>query len=279
MTIVLKGEDLEIIDIKFEGEIREGKTINIIAKVDNIGNLFANKVKVKFFYGENLLGEDIISNITAGGSGEAILEWIVEKMKGNQTIKAVVDPENSIIEFNEKNNELVIPIKVKEKGGFPFVIFIPIILIIIGIILFGIWQIRQKKEAPAPPVVTVPTAVTPPPEETKEPAKLEVIEPIPITPAEEIEKILKEEEVGEEEAFKEELVEEDVDKELEDVDKELEMISKELEELEGGETWETLAELRTKILEEEKEEEEIEELAERRKELLEEEEEEEKLEE
>ena len=170
-----------------------------------------------------------------------------------------------------------------------------IIGIILLVLIIGLFMWKSKKEEEKlPPVFTAPSIpiITPmKKEETDEPFKEKLIEEqIPITPIETIyEDSLIQDDLDEEiedtlledeedllsllSKEREEILEDEIDKELEDVDKELEDISRELEDLEGGDTWESLAELRSRILEEEKEEEELGELEDMRRKLLEEDEE------
>jgi hypothetical protein len=77
------------------------------AEIHNIGNLEANDVLVEFYNGNpvaggTLIGTDTISTISAGGSETAQLTW--NPPIGLYAIYVVVDPEDTISEYDEFNN-------------------------------------------------------------------------------------------------------------------------------------------------------------------------------
>jgi subtilase family serine protease len=85
-------------------------TAAISALIRNMGTDTINNVKVDFYDGDPdaggvLIGSDLITeDILPGGSGIAMVEWILENAGGLHTIYAVVDPDNNIAELDETNN-------------------------------------------------------------------------------------------------------------------------------------------------------------------------------
>jgi hypothetical protein len=80
----------------------------LMAEIHNIGDLKANNVLVEFYNGNPtsggiLIGTDTISTINAGGSQTAIVDW--NPPLGLYLIYVIVDPENTIAEANEANNQ------------------------------------------------------------------------------------------------------------------------------------------------------------------------------
>jgi len=81
--------------------------ITITATIHNIGNADANNILVQFYDGDPdnggiLIGEQVISSITAGSSATAQINWIAQE--GTHEIYVVIDPNNDIAESNEGNN-------------------------------------------------------------------------------------------------------------------------------------------------------------------------------
>jgi subtilase family serine protease len=86
--------------------IKDGISVTFKAKVRNGSTAKATSVKVRFFAGDVQLGEKIISSISANSYYSTSLTYkIPATMVGEQTYRLVVDPDNTIDESDESNNE------------------------------------------------------------------------------------------------------------------------------------------------------------------------------
>lgn len=96
-------------DISFSSEFpTEGETVTITATIHNIGEGDADNVLVRFYDGDSNTGTQInedkmIATIPAGGNGTAFVGWTATL--GSHEIYVVVDPEDTISESNETNNQ------------------------------------------------------------------------------------------------------------------------------------------------------------------------------
>jgi subtilase family serine protease len=91
--------------------MNEGTPGNISISVKNQGGVPASDVKVRVFLGEiatgRQLGEDVvISSIAAGGTYNITLTLDTVNLTGTQKVSVKIDPENTINEYDETNNEL-----------------------------------------------------------------------------------------------------------------------------------------------------------------------------
>jgi subtilase family serine protease len=104
---VVEGVDLTLSsgDISFSPyDPLEGQSVNVTAAIHNVGTMDAYNILVAFYDGSNFIGNGTIGSISAGGSAKITLSWNATPW-GWHTIKVVVDPENTIAEVNENNNE------------------------------------------------------------------------------------------------------------------------------------------------------------------------------
>ena len=86
--------------------IKDGDTATFKAKVENIGSAKAGNVTTRFFIGNTQIGEKVTSSINNNQySSVSVTYTIPASMVGNQTLRVVVDPDNTIAEGNETNNE------------------------------------------------------------------------------------------------------------------------------------------------------------------------------
>ena len=103
----VEGVDLTLSsgDISFSpSDTVEGQSVNVTATVHNIGTIDAYNVLVAFYDNGKLIGNGAIGSISALGSAKITLSWNATPW-GWHAIKVVVDPENTIAEVNENNNE------------------------------------------------------------------------------------------------------------------------------------------------------------------------------
>ena len=86
--------------------LKDGDTATFKAKVENIGTAKANSTVTRFFIGETQIGEKVTSSINKNQSSFVSVTYTIPaSMIGNQTLRVVVDPGNTIAEGNETNNE------------------------------------------------------------------------------------------------------------------------------------------------------------------------------
>jgi PKD repeat protein len=79
--------------------------VAITATVTNLGGVEANNVLVRFYDNDTFIGKHVISSILGKGNSKTALISHTFTTAGFHVIKVVVDPENSIIEAREDNNE------------------------------------------------------------------------------------------------------------------------------------------------------------------------------
>lgn len=76
----------------------------LTAKVSNIGLGNAQNVVVRFLDGTTVLGDSAPVAVVSNGSALVSIPW-KPAVKGNRVITAIVDPDNTIVESNETNNQ------------------------------------------------------------------------------------------------------------------------------------------------------------------------------
>ncbi|MEK7812326.1 MAG: CARDB domain-containing protein, partial [Candidatus Desantisbacteria bacterium] len=101
--------DLVVTGVSFypSATVEMGKGIKIGAIITNQGNTPAKGIMVKYYDGETMIGRDKIigGGLDPGETKEKEIHWKVGLPIGTHTIQVVVDPENTITEFNENNNK------------------------------------------------------------------------------------------------------------------------------------------------------------------------------
>ena len=94
---------------------REGDDVKVTATLKNNGTDTAQNVIVAFYDGGSKFASVKVDIITAGNSTPVTATW--KAVKGTHQVKAVADPDNKVLESNEENNALAVPLPVKEKDG------------------------------------------------------------------------------------------------------------------------------------------------------------------
>ncbi|CAG0977223.1 hypothetical protein METP3_01859 [Methanosarcinales archaeon] len=88
------------------GEVKENVNVTINATVYNRGLGDASNINVSFYDGSPETGNNIanatITNISAGSSGNATIYW--NSIIGTHNISIKVDPENTLVETDDSNN-------------------------------------------------------------------------------------------------------------------------------------------------------------------------------
>jgi parallel beta-helix repeat protein len=103
----VEGVDLTLYpgDISFSpSDPIEGQIVSVTATIHNIGTVDAYNVLVAFYDGGELIGNRTISFVPARGTASVMLSWNATPW-GWHSIEVVIDPENTIAEVNENNNQ------------------------------------------------------------------------------------------------------------------------------------------------------------------------------
>ncbi len=100
----------------------QGETVKIAAVVKNSNIDTAKDVAVRFYDGDPknngvLIGEDLISQIDGGLTGQAQMNWDTQNKIGIHYIYVVVDEANIIVETNEGNNRAIVTIPVNYSSS------------------------------------------------------------------------------------------------------------------------------------------------------------------
>ncbi|WP_202320422.1 CARDB domain-containing protein [Archaeoglobus neptunius] len=102
-TLTLQGVDLHVSSATVTSTPLVGKQTSISFTVQNSGNLPASNVKVNVLANENVIGTTYVT-LSAYGSTQAEVPW-TPNAPGQTEIRIVVDPDNSVAELYENNNE------------------------------------------------------------------------------------------------------------------------------------------------------------------------------
>ncbi len=89
----------------------EGDTVNVQATLHNASGYDTGGLTVSFFatppdgFGETYIGAAFVSNIPAGGTADASIQWNTLGFTGDVPVRVVADPYNRVAETNDDNNE------------------------------------------------------------------------------------------------------------------------------------------------------------------------------
>ncbi len=100
--------DLIVTGISFHplSPVELGRRVKIKAFITNQGDTLARTITIRFYDGENRIGQDrMIKHLNPGKTSSAMMQWDATLPLGTHTIRVVVDPDNKIKEINENNNE------------------------------------------------------------------------------------------------------------------------------------------------------------------------------
>lgn len=98
----------------------ETDVIGLTARVFNAGIFTAKNIMVNFFIGNpasggKYIGSRLVSNILAGGFGDAVLNWDTSGYVGDQEIFAVADYGSQIPEMDETNNITSLSLTIRNR--------------------------------------------------------------------------------------------------------------------------------------------------------------------
>lgn len=120
----LATSDIIVTKVVFPKDIEDGQLVTIKVYVKNIGDIEAENVKVEVKIGDKVIGETTVNTIVPGDTKIATFIWRADTSiakEGNGKISVIADPDHTLAENDENNNELDAKINVKSKGilGIP----------------------------------------------------------------------------------------------------------------------------------------------------------------
>jgi len=132
-------------------EHRDVLTISVTVK--NLGAGASGRYDVEFRRFNNFEGLTTGSNLSVGESETLVFVW--EAVKGDNTLRFIVDPQFKIDELDKENNEAQIQVKVKappvvetEESNWMFIIAIVIVIAVVGLAV-AVMFLKYWATAPA----------------------------------------------------------------------------------------------------------------------------------
>ena len=80
------------------------KVATVTVKVFNQGEVNVENVTIRFYEGGTILGTERLSRMPANSNKTATFTWVPQK--GSHNIQFRVDPDNTLVETDEKNNNV-----------------------------------------------------------------------------------------------------------------------------------------------------------------------------
>ncbi|MBI5026186.1 MAG: VCBS repeat-containing protein, partial [Nitrospirae bacterium] len=100
--------------VRSQDGIRKDNTTQIIATVINQGKTSSASTTIALYDGNSLIEAKTINALNSGESREINFIWNVLGKAGGHTIKAIVDPEDKVVEFKEDNNVATLNITIPD---------------------------------------------------------------------------------------------------------------------------------------------------------------------
>ncbi|MEM2976734.1 MAG: CARDB domain-containing protein [Thermoplasmata archaeon] len=91
-----------------------GKAASVTVTVVNQGDVSVENVTIRLYEGGTILGTERLTRLPAGTNKTSTFTWVPRE--GQRTLRIVVDPDNTIIEKDETNNQVKDSIRVQGKG-------------------------------------------------------------------------------------------------------------------------------------------------------------------
>lgn len=85
-------------------KLNSGKAATVTVKVYNQGEVNVENVTIRFYEGGTILGTERLSRMPANSNKTATFTWVPQK--GKHGIQFKVDPDNTLVETDEKNNQI-----------------------------------------------------------------------------------------------------------------------------------------------------------------------------
>jgi uncharacterized membrane protein len=119
-----------------------GKAATVTVKVFNQGEVNVDNVTVRFYEGSTILGTEMINHLSASSNKTATFTWVPGA--GKHTIRFTVDPDNTIIESDKKNNQLKETVNVSGRSSI-LPGFEPL-LAILALAAVAVFAARRRRE-------------------------------------------------------------------------------------------------------------------------------------
>ncbi|MCO6040328.1 CARDB domain-containing protein [Thermococcus alcaliphilus] len=114
-TFGLELPDLKVVSLSpSEIELVEGEQNSIVVTIKNDGASTNKNIAITLYANDTLIGTKTIPGLGKEESTTIEFPWIPEH-EGKYTLKAIVDPENTVVESNEDNNEISISVLVSQS--------------------------------------------------------------------------------------------------------------------------------------------------------------------
>jgi uncharacterized membrane protein len=95
--------DLYLTGVKYSPKnLAAGKAATVTVTVVNQGEVSVDNVTVRFYEGGTILGAEKLSRLPGNTNKTVTFTWLPKE--GRRTVKFMVDPDNSIVETDERNN-------------------------------------------------------------------------------------------------------------------------------------------------------------------------------
>lgn len=114
VSAIYKLPDLIVESINYPSSMEVGTSYPLFVNLKNIGPGYSSGGTISLFNGLNLIGTQILGNIDSNESIQFIFNW-TPTMVGQNNLRAVVDPDNIVIEVNEENNQLSKVLIIKDQ--------------------------------------------------------------------------------------------------------------------------------------------------------------------
>ncbi|MFA4828325.1 MAG: CARDB domain-containing protein [Thermodesulfovibrionales bacterium] len=104
MSINMNQPDLTAVVSSQASVVSKDSTLPVTAKVTNQGKTQSAGTTISFYDGDSLIETISVNALNSGESQEITFTWNVLGKAGEHIIKVIVDPDNTVTEFNEDNN-------------------------------------------------------------------------------------------------------------------------------------------------------------------------------
>lgn len=126
---------------------REGDDVKVTATLKNNGTDAAEGFLVAFYSDGARFASINGGPLPPGNSTLVVATW--KAVKGTHQIRALADPDNKLVESNEENNALTVPLTVKEggnggAGNMMMVAGVVVVVVVAGVL--GILLLRRRKK-------------------------------------------------------------------------------------------------------------------------------------
>jgi hypothetical protein len=111
------GSSLPDLTVLFRGqntEVASDNTTSVTINVFNQGKTPSEATTVALYDGDTLIETKPVDALDQGESKEVAFVWSVLGKAGDHTLKAVVDPDDNVVEFNEDNNTATLQITIQD---------------------------------------------------------------------------------------------------------------------------------------------------------------------